>query len=151
NQDFVAFVLNQLIRYSLIHQKLAGQRNLPTAQELTEGRQVASQQVFVDQQSGKSYFGEFTPVYQNALAERRAEVQKLIKTLGSAQADEAYYNSHKGQFATEVCVRHILLAQKDAKGGVDFQASLALADKVRSQLVDGDSNFPALAKQYSQD
>jgi parvulin-like peptidyl-prolyl isomerase len=150
NKDFVASILNELIRYSLIHQKLASQHQLPTAADVTSAKQVASQQIFVDQ-NGKSFFNEFTPGYQTTLAERRAEVQKLATTLSTPQAEQDYYNSHKGQFATEVCVRHILLAKKDAKGAVDFPASLAQAQQVKSQLVNGDSNFAALAKQYSQD
>jgi parvulin-like peptidyl-prolyl isomerase len=151
NKDFVASILNELIRYSIIHQKLASQHQLPTAAEVTSAKQVASQQIFVDQNTGKSFFNEFTPGYQTTLAERRAEVQKLATTLSTPQAEQDYYNSHKGQFATEVCVRHILLVKKDSKGGVDFPASLAQANLVKSQLVNGDSNFAALAKQYSQD
>jgi parvulin-like peptidyl-prolyl isomerase len=148
-QDFVATMLNELIRYSLIHQKLAVQHQLPTADEANKARTVAGQQVFVDQQ-GKSYFSQFSPNYQTTLAERRAEVQKLATTLSTPSAEQTYYDGHKGQFATEVCVRHILLAKKDAKGAVDFPASLAQAQQVKSQLV-GDSNFAAVAKQYSQD
>lgn len=150
NKDFVASILNELIRYSLIHQELVNRHQLPTPADVTSARQVAGQQIFVDQ-NGKSFFNEFTPGYQTTLAERRAEVQKLATTLSTPQAEQDYYNTHKGQFATEVCVRHILLAKKDAKGGVDFPASLAQAKQVKSQLVNGDSNFAALAKQYSQD
>jgi parvulin-like peptidyl-prolyl isomerase len=151
NQNFVALMLNELIRYALIRQQLAGRHQLPTTDELAKARDVASQQVFVDQQSGKSYFPQFSAGYQTTLTARQAQYQKLVTTLGTDPADQDYYNSHKGQFATEVCVRHILLAQKGAKGGVDFPASFTLANQVRSQLVGGDSNFVALAKQYSQD
>jgi parvulin-like peptidyl-prolyl isomerase len=147
-QAFTASTLNQLVEYDLIHADLVRRNALPKAADVETARKTASQQ-FADQQG--SFFNQFAPGYQTTLARRQAEVQALQTALGTDAADQQYYDTHKGQFATEVCVRHILLAKKDAKGNIDFPATLSQADQVKAQLAGGDANFAALAKQYSQD
>jgi foldase protein PrsA len=47
-------------------------------------------------------------------------------------------------------VRHILLAEKDGKGQVDFAKSKTEADRIYARLKDGE-DFAALAKQFSAD
>ena len=47
-------------------------------------------------------------------------------------------------------VRHILIAEKDANGQVDFAKSKAEADRIYAQLQDG-GDFAALAKEHSAD
>ena len=47
-------------------------------------------------------------------------------------------------------MRHILIAEKDKDGKVDFEASKAKADEVYAQLKGG-ASFAALAKQISAD
>lgn len=63
-----------------------------------------------------------------------------------------YYTSNQSQYGTPESrdVRHILIAEKDKDGNVDFSASKAKADEIYAQL-EGGADFAALAKQYSAD
>ena len=64
----------------------------------------------------------------------------------------AYYTQNQSQYGTPESrdVRHILIAEKDDDGKVDFDASKAKADEVYSQL-EGGADFAALAKAESED
>jgi hypothetical protein len=146
-QAFVASTLNQQLRYTLVHNELVRRHALPGPQALNSAAQEAPQE-FSDQQG--SFFNQFPASYRKTLVQRQADIQALEALLGTDQADRSYYDAHQGEFATEVCVRHILLAQKDAAGNIDFQASRAQAAQIKSRL-DAGGDFAALAKQYSQD
>ena len=63
-----------------------------------------------------------------------------------------YYTENQSQFGSPDSrdVRHILIAEKNKDGSVDFEASKAKADEVYAQLKGG-SGFAALAKQISAD
>ena len=62
------------------------------------------------------------------------------------------YTQNQEQYRTPESreVRHILIAEKDANGQVDYPKSKTLADSVYGQLQDG-ADFAALARQYTQD
>ena len=63
-----------------------------------------------------------------------------------------YYTTNQSQYGTPESrdVRHILVAEKDEGGDVDFEASKAKADEIYTQLQDG-ADFAALAKSDSAD
>jgi parvulin-like peptidyl-prolyl isomerase len=146
-QAFVASTLNQQLRYALVHDELVRRNQVPDARAVATAEQAVPQE-FSDQQG--SFFNEFPASYRTTLARRQADVQALETILATDQADQQYYDGHLGEFATEVCVRHILLAQKDAAGNVDFPASKAQAAQVKAQL-DAGGDFASLARMYSQD
>lgn len=64
----------------------------------------------------------------------------------------AYYTQNQSQYGTPESrdVRHILIAEKDSDGNVDFQASKAKADEIYARL-EGGADFAALAKANSAD
>jgi foldase protein PrsA len=64
----------------------------------------------------------------------------------------AYYTQNQSQYGTPESrdVRHILIAEKDSDGNVDFEASKAKADEIYAQL-EGGADFAALAKANSAD
>ncbi len=146
-QSFVASTLNQQLRYALVHEELVRRHAVPGPQAVDAATQQASQEYSDDQ---GSFFGQFPASYQKTLATRLADVVALETALGTTQADQRYYDAHPGEFASEVCVRHILLARKDAAGNIDYPATKAQAAQVKAQL-DGGADFAALASQYSQD
>jgi parvulin-like peptidyl-prolyl isomerase len=63
-----------------------------------------------------------------------------------------YYTQNQSQYGTPEArdVRHILVAEKDSDGKVDFEASKEKADSIYEQLSNG-ADFAALAKQLSAD
>jgi parvulin-like peptidyl-prolyl isomerase len=63
-----------------------------------------------------------------------------------------YYTQNQSQYGTPESrdVRHILIAEKDADGKVDYEASKAKADEIYAQLQDG-ADFAELAKESSAD
>jgi len=63
-----------------------------------------------------------------------------------------YYTANQSQYGAPESrdVRHILIAEKNKDGSVDFEASKAKADEVYAQLKGG-ADFAALAKQISAD
>jgi foldase protein PrsA len=63
-----------------------------------------------------------------------------------------YYTTNQSQYGSPESrdVRHILIAEKDKNGKVDFEASKAKADEVYAQL-NGGADFATLAKQISAD
>jgi parvulin-like peptidyl-prolyl isomerase len=63
-----------------------------------------------------------------------------------------FYTANQSQYGTPETrdVRHILIAEKNKDGSVDFDASKAKADEVYDQLKGG-ADFAALAKQLSAD
>jgi foldase protein PrsA len=63
-----------------------------------------------------------------------------------------YYTANQSQYGSPESrdVRHILIAEKNKDGSVDFAASKAKADQVYAQLKGG-ADFAALAKQLSAD
>ena len=64
----------------------------------------------------------------------------------------AYYTQNQSQYGTPESrdVQHILIAEKDSDGNVDFEASKAKADEIYAQL-EGGADFAALAKANSAD
>ena len=64
----------------------------------------------------------------------------------------AYYTQNQSQYGTPESrdVRHILIAEKDDDGKVDFAASKAKADEIYAQL-EGGADFAELAKENSAD
>jgi parvulin-like peptidyl-prolyl isomerase len=78
---------------------------------------------------------------------------KVTKDVDVSEQDVlAYYTQNQSQYGTPESrdVRHILFAEKDKDGNVDFAASKAKADEIYAQL-EGGADFAALAKQYSAD
>ncbi len=146
-QGFVASTLNQRLRFAFVHDELVRRNALPSAELMAAATQAVPQQ-FTDQQG--SFFEQFPASYRNTLIQRQADVQALEGVLGTDAADQQYYDSHTSDFATEVCVRHILLAVKGADGNVDFPASKAKADEDKAKLAAG-ADFATLAKADSQD
>ena len=63
-----------------------------------------------------------------------------------------YYTTNQSQYGSPESrdVRHILIAEKNKDGSVDFEASKAKADEVYAQLKGG-ADFATLAKQISAD
>jgi len=64
----------------------------------------------------------------------------------------AYYTQNQSQYGTPESrdVRHILIAEKDSDGNVDFEASKAKADEIYAEL-QGGADFAELAKENSVD
>jgi PPIC-type PPIASE domain len=147
NKAFVAVLLDQQIQFEVIRQKLVASKAMPTA------AQIASVKDTVSQGFPTGIFSSFSARYQNQLDLRQAEIDSYVNVAtpdltGSALTQ--YYQSHLADYATEACVRHILISDKDASGQLDYTASLADAQKIKAQL-DAGGDFAALAKQYSQD
>lgn len=147
NAAFVAALLDQQVRYAVISQVLAGKKALPTAAD------VASAKNEVSQSFPSGVFAAFPARYQAILEEQQAEAGSFVATetanLTTAALNQ-YYQAHLNDYATEACVRHILIADLNASGQIDYQASLAGAQKVKA-LLDAGGDFTVLAKQYSQD
>lgn len=78
------------------------------------------------------------------------DVTKDVKV--SEQDVAAYYTQNLTQYQTPAArdVRHILIAEKNADGQLDFAKSKAEADRIYSELQDG-ADFAALAKKSSAD
>jgi PPIC-type PPIASE domain len=144
NQAFVADLLTQRIEYALIHAELQRRRALPDSATVQQARQEVGQSLTVTGSSGAAQplLPGFSSSYQNTLVERRAEVDALRNALGksdvSDQAIRQYYDANTNQFATEICVRHILVADQ------------ATAARLKAQL-DGGADFATLAKANSTD
>ena len=142
----MASILNQRLRFVLVHDELARRHALPTAADLSAAAETVPQQ-FTDQTG--SFFSQFPASYRATLTERQADVQELEGT-GTDAADQQYYDSHTAEFATEVCVRHILLAAKNLDGSINFAVSKTEAVQEKAKL-DAGADFAALAKSDSQD
>jgi citrate lyase gamma subunit len=155
NQAFVAYQLTRAIDYAVVHGELARRNALPDSAAVDLARTEVTQQ-YTDSQNPTqgSLLTGFPAGYQRVLVERRAELDALqasyTKTDITPQAVSQYYNDNQVQFVTELCVRHILLAVKDAAGNVDAPASKTKADQVKAQLDQG-ADFAQLAKADSQD
>ncbi len=148
NKAFVAILLNQQIKFQVIHQRLVADKSLPTPAQISDARsQVVSQFT-------QTIFDAFPARYQNLLVGQQAEADNFIKTVPSTDVSDAalnqYYQSHLADYQTEACVRHILIADKGTNGQIDFSASLTHANQVAAQLAGG-ADFAALAKSVSQD
>jgi len=147
NLVFEDTVLNQEVRSEVIRQALVTRHALPTA------AQVAAADSQVSQTFPSGIFAAFPARYRQTLAMLQANSNAFVTVETAAvTATEAsqYYQEHSSDYATEACVRQILIADKDATGQVDAAASLADANKIKSML-DAGGNFAALAMQYSQD
>ncbi len=144
NQTFVADLLTQRIEYTLVHQELLRRHTLPDAAALQQARTLVSQSLTVPASNGgasQPLFPGFGAGYQNTLVERRAELDTLRTGLGKAVDDQAvlrYYDANQGQFITDICVRHILVADN------------ATATRLKAQL-DAGADFATLAKANSTD
>jgi parvulin-like peptidyl-prolyl isomerase len=84
----------------------------------------------------------------------RTEVFEAVTKDVKVTDDElrAYYAQNQSQYGTPESrdVRHILIAEKDKDGNVDFAASKARADEIYAELKGG-ADFASLAKTNSQD
>jgi foldase protein PrsA len=79
--------------------------------------------------------------------------ESVTKDVTVADADAlAYYTQNQELYGTPESrdVRHILIAEKDANGQVDFAKSKVEAERLYAELQDG-ADFAALAKEYSAD
>jgi hypothetical protein len=147
NKPFVAYILDQEIRIEIIRQRLAASQALPSPTEVT----AAKTEVTNADTSG--FLAGFPARYQNLQFIRQADVDAFVATVTADLTPDAvnqYYQAHQSDYSTEACVRHILIADKDSSGQLDYAASLADAKKIKS-LLDAGGDFAALAKQYSQD
>ncbi len=69
---------------------------------------------------------------------------------GVSPGTRTRHQAHQNRYATEACVRHILIADKNATGQIDYAASLSQAASIKAQLAAG-GDFATLAMQDSQD
>lgn len=155
NSAFVANLLTERIEYALIHQELQHRKALPGTADLTTAKaEVAQRLTDPSNPQGGSLLNGFPRGYQDTLVARQADVDALRMALGhvdlSNAALQAYYQAHQDQYINQVCVRHILIAIKDASGNLDLNASKAKAQDLKKQL-DGGADFGALAKANSAD
>ncbi|HEX9547942.1 MAG TPA: peptidylprolyl isomerase [Acidimicrobiales bacterium] len=146
-QSFTSYVLTQRVEYQLVHDELVRRRHLPSPSDVDRARPTVIRRF--TQSTPGDVFQAFPAAYQRTLIERQAEVTALVMTFSDADV-HSYYTSHSGDFATELCVRHILITGKDAKGNIDFAASKARALQIKGQL-DAGADFAALAKSVSAD
>jgi hypothetical protein len=147
NKTFVAALLDQQVRFEIIRQKLVANKAVPGADKVNAAKSVVSSAF------PSGVFAKFPVRYQTVLATQQAQADAFVSSVTSnltPDALNAYYQAHLSDYATEACVRHILIADKDASGQLDYNASLADARKVKAQL-DAGGDFAAAAKQYSQD
>ena len=147
NKAFVAVLLDQQIEFEVIRQKLVAAKAWPSAAA------VSGEKDAVSQGFPSGIFDTFSARYQRQLMTRQAELDAYVNLVSAGLSGDAlnqYYQSHLADYATEACVRHILISDKDSSGNLDYTASLADAQKIKAQL-DSGGDFAALAKQYSQD
>lgn len=144
NKAYVASLLSSLVQREIIRQTLAAHHDLPTPNQVTTARaEVANLQDF----------NKFNQSYKNLVIDDQADIDAFVKYESSrlTQADlQGYYQANKASYVSEACVQHILLADANTSGQIDYQASLADAQKVKTMLDTG-GDFAALAKQYSKD
>jgi hypothetical protein len=147
NTAFVAAVLDQQVQVEIVRQELAAHKALPTAAQMTSAKTEAPQEY----QSGT--FTAFPVRYQNVLIGQVADSDAFVNLetahVTSAQLSQ-YYQAHVNDYATEACVRHILIADKDTNGQIDYPTSLVDAKKIKAML-DAGGDFATLAMKYSQD
>jgi parvulin-like peptidyl-prolyl isomerase len=153
NKAFVAQLLTQRIEYELIRQELVRRKALPGPSDLQPAQSAVTQRYTL--KNPGDLLQQFPRRYQDTLVARQADVTALGNTLKPASdpSDAAlrqYYDTHQSSFITEVCVRHILLTDKDLNGQIDDAITKADADKVKAQL-DGGADFATLAKTHSKD
>jgi len=98
-----------------------------------------------------------TPKAYRSMLETSVLAQKLYEevTKDTKVSDSdvlAYYTQNASQYGTPESrdVRHILIAEKDADGQVDFEKSKAKADQIHAEL-EGGADFAELAKESSED
>jgi parvulin-like peptidyl-prolyl isomerase len=144
-QSFVAFALTRRIEYLLIHEDLVGRNALPDASAVAAARAETEQDYNVTLPGASTatpLLGAFPAGYQTTLVERRADLDALTKTLVKTNVTDQqvrqYYDTHPGDFLTEICVRHILVTDQ------------ATAQKVKARL-DAGADFATLAKADSTD
>jgi PPIC-type PPIASE domain len=119
NSDFTAFILNQDLDYTLVHQEVV-KRKLTVAQaDRDQAKDTVVQQV-----NGQDTFNAFPKWYQDKLVERFAEVIVLAKSFGGVDDAKAldYYNAHKDQFV-QACASHILLDTPEKAAAVEDRLS----------------------------
>jgi parvulin-like peptidyl-prolyl isomerase len=125
----------------------------------------------IENQTIKDKFGGKRAEYEKALKkagftseqyrEKALEVSALSTKIFDAVTKDVdvsdqeileYYTTNQSQYGSPESrdVRHILIAEKNKDGSVDFEASKAKADEVYAQLKGG-ADFAALAKQISAD
>jgi hypothetical protein len=147
SNGFVAALLDQQVRFEIIHQRVVAAHALPAPDK------VAAAKAAVSSAFPAGMFAAFPSRYQDVLATQQAETDAFVADVTrdlSPEAINAYYQAHQGTYTSEVCVRHILFASRDPSGQLDYAASLAGATMVKG-LLDAGGDFVGLAKQYSQD
>ena len=83
-------------------------------------------------------FNSMPASYRSYLVDRLAKLSAVMAARDTPQLEQAYYDTHKDDFA-QYCVRHILVS------------SQTQAAQLRKQIVDDGGDFAAAAKQYSED
>jgi parvulin-like peptidyl-prolyl isomerase len=83
-------------------------------------------------------FNSMPASYRSYLVDRLAKLSAVMAARDTPQAEQAYYDAHKDDYA-QYCVRHILVP------------SQTQAAQLRKQIVDDGTDFAVVAKQYSQD
>lgn len=142
--SFVALVLSRQIAFELIAAEVAD-RGL----EATDAAQQAALDDLYDQigqgdvDKGKALFEKFPQAYQDQLVEWNTNVLLLQTDLAgesplTEESEQAFYDAHPEQFATEVCAAHILVDSEEK------------ANELKAQL-DGGADFATLAKENSTD
>jgi foldase protein PrsA len=126
---------------------------------------AAEQELIKDRFDGKRAEYEKALEAQGFTAEEYREKALEVSALSKNIFDEVtkgvkvtepeileYYTQNQSQYGTPESrdVRHILVAEKDGDGKVDFEASKSKADDVYAQLKGG-ADFAALAKSSSAD
>ena len=147
NKAFVAVLLDQQVRFELIRQHLGAAKAGPGQAQVDTARET------VTNQFPAGVFAAFPPRYQNLLAVQQAEADAFVITVGKSVTPDAlnqYYQAHLNNWLSETCVSHILIANQDATGTIDYPSSLAEANKLKAQI-DSGASFAEVAKASSKD
>ena len=144
-QSFVAYTLTRRIEYGLLHQELVRRHAVPNAAAVAAAKSETVQAYTIAVTANATatpLLAKFPAPYQTTLIERQADLDAVAKALTKTNVSDAavrqYYDTHLSDFVTEVCVRHILVADQ------------ATATKIKAQL-DAGGDFAALAKADSTD
>ena len=114
---FVADLLTQRIEYAMIHQEDQRRHALPDSAAVAQasrgqpGPDGPEQQRRLADPAAAGVPGR----YQNTLVQRRADLDALRNDLGKPFTDQdlqQFYDTNQDQFVTEICVRHILVADQ---------------------------------------
>ncbi|MDP9074344.1 MAG: peptidylprolyl isomerase [Actinomycetota bacterium] len=148
NKSFVAVLLNEQIKNELIRQRLVQAKALP----ITKAQLDVAKPEAAGQFTAPVKFSDFPQRYQDLLALQSAYADAFIAALGKTTTDAAvqqFYDQNTNLYATEACVRHILIADQ-VNGQLDYPTSLDHANRLKAQL-DAGADYATLAKSDSKD